>query len=71
MPEKSSIAPPFAPGAIKASCFSAVIPVSGWNQWVKCVAPFSIAHSFIAAATGVAMCLASGAPRFIVSFNAA
>src|SRR5205085_2590873 len=26
-------------------------PVSGWNQCVKCVAPFSMAQSFIAAAT--------------------
>jgi hypothetical protein len=23
----------------KASCFSAVRPVWGWNQWVKCVTP--------------------------------
>ena len=30
------------------SCFSAVEPVSGWNQCVKCVAPFSSAQSFIA-----------------------
>jgi hypothetical protein len=36
----------------KASCFSAVSPVCGWNQCVKCVTPFSIAQSLIASATG-------------------
>ena len=35
-------------GVMNASCFSAVKPVIGWNQWVKCVAPFSIAQSFMA-----------------------
>jgi hypothetical protein len=35
----------------KASCFSAVSPVCGWNQCVKCVAPRSSAHSRIACAT--------------------
>jgi hypothetical protein len=35
----------------KASCFSAVSPVCGWNQCVKCVTPFSIAHSLMASAT--------------------
>src|SRR6185437_2955075 len=34
-----------------ASCFSAVSPVCGWNQCVKCVAPRPIAHSLIAWAT--------------------
>ena len=38
-------------GEINPSCFSAVRPVIGWNQCVKWVAPFSTAHSFIAAAT--------------------
>ena len=48
---------PFSFGAvIKASCFSAVTPVSGWNQWVKWVAPFSTAQSFMAAATALASC---------------
>jgi hypothetical protein len=32
----------------------AVVPVIGWNQWVKWVAPFSIAHSFIALAATLA-----------------
>ena len=42
-------------GVTKLSCFSDVMPVSGWNQCVKCVAPFSSAHSFIAWATSLAM----------------
>ena len=45
------IASPSSVGAMKASCFSAVMPVIGWNQCVKCVAPFSSAQSFIAFAT--------------------
>ena len=48
-------------GEIKLSCFSAVMPVIGWNQWVKWVAPFSIAHSFMALAITSA---ASGLRRF-------
>ena len=39
---------PSAAGAIKLSCFSAVMPVIGWNQWVKWVQPFSSAQSFMA-----------------------
>ena len=27
--------PPLPSGDIKLSCFSAVMPVIGWNQWVK------------------------------------
>jgi hypothetical protein len=41
-------------GLKKLSCFSDVMPVRGWNQCVKCVAPFSIAHSFMACATTLA-----------------
>ena len=41
-------------GVMKLSCFSAVIPVRGWNQCVKCVAPFSTAQSFMASATALA-----------------
>ena len=41
-------------GEMKLSCFSAVTPVMGWNQWVKWVAPFSMAQSFMALATTVA-----------------
>ena len=45
---------PSPAGSKKESCFSAVEPVSGWNMWVKWVAPFSSAHSFIASATASA-----------------
>jgi hypothetical protein len=31
--------------SMKLSCFSAVSPVMGWNQWVKCVAPCAVAQS--------------------------
>src|SRR5438067_13583101 len=34
LPLNSATARPSAPGEMKASCFSAVIPVIGWNQWV-------------------------------------
>ena len=33
LPENFSMALPSAMGLRKASCFSALIPVSGWNQW--------------------------------------
>ena len=54
LPENSASAVPSPAGLKNESCFSAVRPVSGWNQWVKCVAPFSSAQSFIAAATASA-----------------
>ena len=34
LPENSMSAVPFGPGLMKESCFSAVEPVIGWNQWV-------------------------------------
>jgi hypothetical protein len=34
LPLNSATARPSAVGDRKESCFSAVIPVSGWNQWV-------------------------------------
>ena len=34
LPENSMITPPSGDGVMKLSCFSAVIPVSGWNQCV-------------------------------------
>ena len=49
-------------GVRKPSCFSLVMPDSGWNQCVKCVAPFSSAHSFMAWATSLAMPRSRGAP---------
>ena len=39
LPENSIITPPSGDGVIKLSCFSAVIPVNGWNQCVKWGAP--------------------------------
>ena len=33
-PEKAVITPPSPVGEIKDSCFSAVKPLRGWNQWV-------------------------------------
>ena len=47
-------------GVMKDSCFSAVMPVIGWNQWVKWVAPFSIAQSFMALAMMLAISRESG-----------
>src|ERR1051325_4481531 len=46
----------------KASCFSAVSPVCGWNQCVKCVAPRLIAHSLMAFATAGATSVSSFLP---------
>src|SRR5690625_4658719 len=51
---------------MKESCFSAVYPVSGWNQCVKCVAPLSTAHSFMAIATASAIVMSRGRPFSIV-----
>ena len=34
VPEKRMIMPPSATGLMKDSCFSAVKPFMGWNQWV-------------------------------------
>ena len=52
-------------GAMKLSCFSAVMPVMGWNQWVKWVAPFSMAQSFMALATTAAAALSRRLPSFM------
>ena len=57
---------PSSVGLIKASCFSAVAPVIGWNQWVKWVAPSSIAQSFIALATTSAASFSRGVPSRMV-----
>ncbi len=54
---------------MKLSCFSEVMPVSGWNQWVKWVAPFSMAHSFIAWATTFATSMSSGSPPLMVRMS--
>ena len=65
LPENSMIALPPPAGVMKLSCFSAVMPVMGWNQWVKCVAPFSTAQFFIASATMAALSLLRRLPSFI------
>ena len=56
-------------GERKPSCFSAVIPVSGWNQWVKCVAPFATAQAHMASATALATERSSFLPLRMVSFR--
>ena len=43
------------------------MPVSGWNQCVKCDAPFSTAQSCSADATASAVEMSSGTPRVMVS----
>jgi hypothetical protein len=67
LPEKSASALPSPVGLKNESCFSAVEPVSGWNQCVKCVQPRSIAHSFIADATESASSGSSARPFSSVS----
>ena len=54
--------PPHGVGEMKESCFSAVMPVMGWNQCVKWVTPFSIAQSFMALATTLATSRSRGFP---------
>ena len=56
-------------GAKNESCFSAVEPVSGWNQWVKCVAPCSSAQSFMAAAIWSASEMSMASPRASVAWS--
>ncbi len=57
-------------GEMNESCFSAVKPVIGWNQWQKWLAPFSIAHSLTAWATTSAIEPSSRWPRRMVSWSA-
>ena len=60
-------------GWMKLSCFSAVTPVSGWNQWVKCVAPCSKAQTFMPSAMSFATSSGSGVPvlrQFFHAWNA-
>ena len=54
-------------GVMKLSCFSAVKPVMGWNQWVKWVAPCSSAQIFMPSA----MALATSRLRDLPSFRQA
>ena len=60
---------PSGAGEMKLSCFSAVMPVRGWNQWVKWVAPFSTAQSRMAAATALATERSSFAPCSMVCLS--
>jgi hypothetical protein len=54
----------------KLSCFSAVRPVIGWNQCVKCVAPCDVAHSRATEAIVSAVSRGSGVPCFSVPSSA-
>ena len=45
------------------------MPVSGWNQWVKWVAPWATAQSFMAAATALATPKFNLAPSSMVFFK--
>ena len=60
------IIPPLPSGFRKESCFSAVIPVIGWNQCEKWVAPLSIAQAFIACATALAIFSLRSSPLSMV-----
>ena len=57
---------PSPQGERKASCFSAVMPVMGWNQCVKWVAPLPTAQSFMAAATTSATAGSRAVPSLMV-----
>jgi hypothetical protein len=70
LPENSAMAVPSPLGAMKLSCFSAVMPVIGWNWWVKWVAPFSRAQSFSALANASATSSLSFSPFLIVRWRA-
>ena len=64
LPLKRSVTWPGSSHMMKASCFSAVAPVMGRNQWVKWVQPSSMAHSFMARATLLATSRERGSLRF-------
>ena len=70
LPSNSSIMPPFQSYSMKESCFSAVVSVSGWNQWQQWVTPCSIAHCFIPAATPSATVRSRCSPLSIQSSSA-
>jgi hypothetical protein len=68
-PLKRSMGRPSSSKVRKASCFSAVSPVCGWNQWQKWLAPLPRPHSLIACATSCAMAGSRWVPRRIVSWR--
>ncbi len=61
---------PSGVGEMNESCFSAVTPVIGWNQWQKCVAPRSVAQSFMALARISANEASRGRPSRMVTCRA-
>src|SRR5690242_15388612 len=61
-PENFSIGVLFSSKLRNESCFSAVSPVCGWNQWQKCVTPREIAHSLMTCATVGAISMSSFFP---------
>jgi hypothetical protein len=65
-PENSAIERPSEFGARNESCFSAVEPVIGTNQWVKWVAPCAMAHSFTPWATASTIAGSNGSWPSIV-----
>ena len=67
LPVNSSTIPPLPSCSTNPSCFSAVPSVSGWNQWVQCVTPSSIAQRFIPSATLSAVARSSFVPLSITS----
>ena len=67
LPLNRRIGSPSPVSVRKASCFSAVCPLSGWNQCVKCVAPRATAHSFMPCATSSAIFPSRRSPRWIVA----
>ncbi len=69
-PLNSATARPSPDGCRNESCFSAVTPVMGRNQCVKCVAPFSTAQSFMAVAMVSATDGSSGSPCVTVRRSA-
>ena len=56
--------------SMNESCFSAVSPVIGWNQCVKCVAPCAVAQSRATEAMVSAASRGSGVPLRSVASRA-
>ena len=67
-PEKLSMTMPSESRVRKESCFSAVVPRRGWNQWQKCVAPRLTAQSFMTLATSSAKSAGRGS-RFTMQLS--
>src|SRR4051794_40470111 len=52
LPENSASAPPVPSGFRKLSCFSAVMPVIGWDRGGEGGAPLSVGPAFMAGGAG-------------------